>query len=190
LPDGQRPIIRTLTPRRVDPDLLELDVVVVIHESGMASEWVQSARPGDPAAVSGPARGYTVDTSGSVFLLAGDETAIPAISQLMEHLPLAKRVHVEIEIASPDARVAMPERPGATVNWRDLPSGAAIGESLLSAVAAVPLGPETRVWVAGEAAAVQRIRRHLFEERGLSRAHATVRGYWKHGQRGGLSDDS
>jgi NADPH-dependent ferric siderophore reductase len=40
------------------------------------------------------------------------------------------------------------------------------------------------VWVAGEAAAVQRIRRHLFEDRGLPRSQASVRGYWKHGRRG------
>jgi len=35
------------------------------------------------------------------------------------------------------------------------------------------------VWVAGEAAAVHRIRRHLFDERGLPRRQATIRGYWK-----------
>jgi NADPH-dependent ferric siderophore reductase len=40
------------------------------------------------------------------------------------------------------------------------------------------------VWAAGEAAAVQRIRRHLFEERSMARAHTTVRGYWKHGRAG------
>jgi len=40
------------------------------------------------------------------------------------------------------------------------------------------------VWVAGEAAAVQRIRRALFEERGVPRSRATVRGYWKHGRAG------
>ena len=38
------------------------------------------------------------------------------------------------------------------------------------------------VWVAGEAAAVQKIRKHLFDQRGMSRSDATVRGYWKHGR--------
>jgi NADPH-dependent ferric siderophore reductase len=38
------------------------------------------------------------------------------------------------------------------------------------------------VWVAGEAAAVQRIRKHLFEERGVARGTAVVRGYWKRGR--------
>ena len=43
--------------------------------------------------------------------------------------------------------------------------------------------------MAGEAAAVQRIRRHLFEDRGLTRAQATVRGYWKRG-RAATDDDA
>src|SRR5437870_12282489 len=39
LPDGRRPAIRTFTPRRVDPEALELDIEIVIHGDGVASEW-------------------------------------------------------------------------------------------------------------------------------------------------------
>ena len=63
-------------------------------------------------------------------------------------------------------------------------AGASPGDALVAAVGGADLGADTRVWVAGEAAAVQRIRRHLFEDRGLPRAHASVRGYWKHGRSG------
>jgi NADPH-dependent ferric siderophore reductase len=188
LPDGRRPVIRTLTPRRLDLDALQLDVEVVVHGGGAASGWAQAARPGDPAAVSGPARGYSVDPDASSFYLAGDETAIPAISQLMERIPASKPVHVEIEVADPGARTVLPERSGATVNWLDLPAGAPPGTALVVAVGAAHPGPETRMWVAGEAAAVQQIRRLLFEERGLPRARATVRGYWKHGRTGSAED--
>src|SRR5215207_1261663 len=87
LADGRRPTIRTLTPRRVDAQALELDVEIVVHGGGVASEWAQAAEPGNPAAVSGPGRGYTIDRDAPAFLLAGDETAIPAISQLLEALP-------------------------------------------------------------------------------------------------------
>jgi NADPH-dependent ferric siderophore reductase len=31
---------------------------------------------------------------------------------------------------------------------------------------------------------MQRIRRHLFDERGVPRPDTTVRGYWKHGRAG------
>jgi NADPH-dependent ferric siderophore reductase len=185
LPDGRRPTIRTFTPRRVDPDNLELDLEAVVHGDGVASTWAAAARPGAPAAVSGPGRGYEIDRDAPAFLLAGDETAIPAISQLLEVLPAETPAQVHIEVARSDARLALPDHPRATVEWHDLPLGAPPGDALVAAVRTSELSPGVRVWAAGEAAAVQRIRRHLFEERSLSRDQTTVRGYWKHGRAGG-----
>ncbi|MDQ1357049.1 MAG: hypothetical protein QOG44_1422 [Acidimicrobiaceae bacterium] len=187
LPDGRRPTIRTFTPRHVDAANLELVLDVVIHGSGPASDWAVNARPGAPAAISGPGRGYVIDTDGPAFLLAGDETAIPAISQLLEVLAGSRvpvPVQVHIEVAHPDGRLPLPDHPHAKVEWWDLPPNAPTGEALFEAVRGSNFAPGTNVWAAGEAAAMQRIRRHLFEERGLPRAHATVRGYWKHGRTG------
>jgi NADPH-dependent ferric siderophore reductase len=192
LPGGERPIIRTLTPRRVDTGRLELDVDVVMHGTGAASEWAMAARTGDQAAVSGPARGYSIEQveSGRIDIyLAGDETAIPAISQLLERLPPGQRVHAIIEIATPESRVSLPDRPGGLVDWLDALKGTPPGEALVAAVSAAQLGPDSRVWVGGEAAAVQRIRRNLFETRGLARGQATVRGYWKYGRASSAGDD-
>ncbi|HEY5172259.1 MAG TPA: siderophore-interacting protein [Acidimicrobiia bacterium] len=184
LPDGRRPTIRTFTPRRLDPDVLELDLEAVIHGDGVASRWAAAAGPGELAAVSGPGRGYAIDPDAPAFLLAGDETAIPAISQLLEALPAETPTQVLIEVARPDARLALPDHPRATIEWHDLAPGAPPGDALVAAVRASELAPGGRVWAAGEAAAMQRIRRHLFEERSLSRDRATVRGYWKHGRAG------
>jgi NADPH-dependent ferric siderophore reductase len=55
---------------------------------------------------------------------------------------------------------------------------------MVDAVQASEVTPEHRVWVAGEAAAVQRIRKHLFDTVGIGRERTVVRGYWKHGRRG------
>ena len=65
-----------------------------------------------------------------------------------------------------------------------LPPGAPPGDELVAAVRTVEIVAGTRWWAAGEAAAMQRIRRHLFEERGVPRDQTTVRGYWKHGRAG------
>jgi NADPH-dependent ferric siderophore reductase len=186
LPDGTRPPIRTFTPRRADSGTLDLDVV--IHGGGVASAWAETAAPGDRAAISGTGRGYAVDPEARVFLLAGDETAIPAIGQLLEVLPVDASVEVHVEVSHPDARLALPDHPGATVAWHDLEPSAPAGDALVDAVCSTALSPGTRVWVAGEAAAVQRIRRHLFEELGLPRSAAWVRGYWKEGRSGDGAD--
>jgi len=188
LPDGRRPTIRTFTPWRGDPDALELEVGIVVHGGGVASEWAQSAQPGDEAAISGPGRGYVVDQDAPAFLVAGDETALPAITQVLDALPAGAPAHVRVEVAHADGRLELPEHANAHVEWRVLAPGAPPGEALAEAVRDADLPPDTRVWVAGEAAAVQRIRRHLFEERRIPRAWTAVRGYWKHGRAGDGGD--
>jgi NADPH-dependent ferric siderophore reductase len=188
LADGRRPTIRTLTPRSVRAALLELDLDVVVHGQGAASGWARSARPGDPVAVSGPGRGYRVDVGAPAFFLGGDETALAAVGQLLEVLPRDRPVGVCIEITSPDARIALPAHPRSSVEWCTREPGSPPGSALEAAVRRAPLEPGTRVWMAGEASAVQRLRHHLFEVRGVPRAHASVRGYWKHGRSGDGGD--
>ena len=184
--DGRRPVIRTLTPLRHDADAGELDVEVVLHGTGPLSEWAAVAQAGDVAAVSGPGRGYTVDPDAPTFVIAGDESAIPAIGQLLEALPPTARTTAVVEVAHPDARLELTDRGDMDVRWVDRGSGP--GEALASAVAGCEIDAATRVWAAGEAASMQRIRRHLFGDVGVDRGHATVRGYWKHG-RDGDDDD-
>jgi NADPH-dependent ferric siderophore reductase len=154
----------------------------VIHGPGAAAEWAREASPGDEVALSGPGRGYAVDPDAPAYFLAGDETAIAAMSQLLETIPADKPVTVRIETAADGAPGPVPHHPGAQVGWCPLPDGAASGEELIRAVADAQIAEGTRIWVAGEAASVQKIRRHLFEERAIPRSHAAVRGYWKLGK--------
>jgi NADPH-dependent ferric siderophore reductase len=189
LPGGRRPAIRTLTPRRFDPATIELDVEVVLHGEGVAAAWAAGATPGDPVAVSGPGRGYAIPDA-PTFLVAGDESAIPAISQLLERMPADRHLDVHVEVAHSDARLPLPGHSGATVTWHDLPAGAPPGDALVAAVRGATVDGGTRVWAAGEAAAVQRIRKHLFDKLGLPRSATTVRGYWKHGRAGEAADDA
>lgn len=189
LADGRRPTIRTLTPRQVDPETGELEVEIVRHDDGAASGWAGAAAPGDEVAISGPGRGYTIDLDAPAFLVGGDETALPAIAQLLEALPPTIPVAVHVEVARPDGRIDLPDHPAMQLHWHDLPADAPPGDALVAAVVAAAPALGTRIWVAGEAAAVQRIRRHLIAERELPRAHTSIRGYWKHGRRGETDGD-
>ena len=62
--------------------------------------------------------------------------------------------------------------------------GAPPGDDLVGYVTTLDVDPEARVWAAGEAAAMQRLRKHLFDQVGLPRSQAVVRGYWKQGRAG------
>lgn len=189
LPDGARPAIRTLTPLRVGPASQQMDLEIVVHEGGPASAWALKAQPGDEAAISGPGRGWPVPDDAAAFLLGGDESAIPAIGQLLEILPGDKPVRVMIEVTTPEARLDLPQHPTAEVEWHELPEGAPPGDALVTAVTGSDLAEGTKVWAAGEAAAVQRIRKHMFDERGLTRSDTWIRGYWKTGRAGDADDD-
>lgn len=181
LPGGERAPIRTFTPRHFDHDRQELTIDIVLHDHGAASDWARSAQRGDGVAISGPGRGHEIDTSADGYLLAGDETALPAIAQLLEALPPRLPVRVDVEVADPVARIELPPHPHAEVSWHELPAGAAPGNALVATIRASIELPDS-IWVAGEAAAVQRIRKHLFEVRGLDRSAVTARGYWKQGR--------
>jgi NADPH-dependent ferric siderophore reductase len=116
------------------------------------------------------------------FLVAGDESAIAAISLLLEALPGDRRIEVHVEVTEPAARVVLPDHPAAKVTWHDLAAGEPPGSTLVDAVRGAAIDEADRVWAAGEAAAMQRIRRHLFDERDVARPRTWIRGYWKHGR--------
>jgi len=180
LRDDIRPIIRTFTPRRLDEENQELHIDVVLHAGGVASTWAETTQPGDSVAVSGPGRGYDIDPGATGFLLAGDETAIPAICQLLEHLPDVP-ISVHVSVTHPDAKVDL--HRDVDVRWHLGSDSSELEEPLCGAIRATGLDPGIRIWAAGEAAAMQRIRKYLFTEIGFPRSQAHVRGYWKRGIR-------
>ena len=181
LPDGRRPIIRTFTPRRFDEGVSELHLDIVLHSAGAATAWVTATQPGDEVAVSGVGRGYAIDPDTPRFTLIGDETAIPAICQLLEYLPDVE-ISTRIEVAHEDARVDLHRDVDA--EWFVLAKGSPRGQTLVAAVRDLDPRRGGRIWAAGEAASMQRIRTLLFDERGMPRSEAHVRGYWKDGRSG------
>lgn len=188
LPDGTRPVLRTVTPLAVDAATGVLAIDVVLHGAGVASAWAAGVEPDAPVAVSGPGRGYAVDPDAAGYVLVGDETALPAITQLLGAIPPSTPVRVHVEVAAPEGRIDLPAHPGAAVTWHDLTDPADPGAAMVTAVRGLEIGEDERIWVAGEAASVQRIRTHLFGELGFPRAHATIRGYWKRGRAGTDAD--
>lgn len=176
--DGVRPPVRTLTPIPVEgggADRLRVDVVR--HGSGLLAGWLEHMAPGHEVGVSLPtSAGFAVDERAERFLLAGDESAIPGMAQVLAALPSSADVAAAVEIAHPDARLDLP------VEWCDALPGEPPGTALVRWVEAQDTPPGTQVWAAGEAAAVQRLRTLLVGERGLPRADTVIRGYWKHGR--------
>ena len=111
LPDEQRVDFRTYTVRAVRPERAELDVDVVLHEplgeaEGPGSRWIRTVQVGHPVVVIGPDAASLNSTDGidwrpgdaTTVLLAGDETAAPAICSILESLPAEMKATAFIEI--------------------------------------------------------------------------------------------
>ena len=181
LPDGSRPVIRTLTPRRFLPDRRELHLDIVHHDGGALTPWARSALAGEASdgAVSGPGRGYGIPADADSFLLVGDETAVPAICQLLEHIPDVP-IQTLVGVRHPEAVVDL--HRDVDEQWVHIESGRDLGPEAVARLASRTIDDGLHIWAAGEAAAVQAIRRHLFSDRGVPRDRTTIRGYWKAGR--------
>lgn len=180
--DGSRPLLRTLTPLRLDVSAGRIDVEIVRHPGGAVSEWAEAATAGDPAAISGTGRGFVLPDGTANLIVVGDETALPAIGQILSWFDgdVAMTAHVEIIVAEAeiDLRQASQDaRIGWYVSTDDPPGGELV--SVVRSLSEQGLAEDTHLWAAGEASAMQAIRSRLFDELGLPRSQATVRGYWK-----------
>ncbi len=76
---------RAYTIRRFYPGWCAMDVDFVLHgDTGPASAWAERARVGDVVHLGSPRGGYRADPGARWRLLAGDETAIPAIASILD----------------------------------------------------------------------------------------------------------
>ncbi|WP_432488574.1 siderophore-interacting protein [Kineococcus sp. SYSU DK018] len=139
LPEDVRPVMRTYTVRALRPATAgsdaELDVDFVLHgvgggAAGPAASWAAAARPGDEVALVGP----TVPGTGRMWgvewappaeartlLLAGDETAVPAVCAVLEQLPAGARAVAVLEVPDIADAVSIASQADVTVEW--LPRG-------------------------------------------------------------------
>ncbi|MCX4678411.1 siderophore-interacting protein [Streptomyces sp. NBC_01433] len=181
------PTTRTYTVRSWDPVTREMAIDFVVHgDEGLAGPWAARVRPGEQVTFLGPGGGYGPRATAGWHLLAGDESALPAIAAALEQMPAGAPVHAFIEVpdASEEQKIVTPD--GVAVTWLhrgDRP----VGEALTAAVKALdfPEG-EVQAFVHGEAGFVKEIRRHLRLDRKIPLQQLSISGYWRLGK----SDDA
>ncbi|MEV7770081.1 siderophore-interacting protein [Kitasatospora sp. NPDC086791] len=188
IPEAERPLLRSFTLRRRRPGTRLVEIDFVLHgDTGPAAAWALRAAPGDRLGMVGPSALYAppvpfaeAAAAADWVLLAGDETALPALATLVEALPAGVRALAYVEVADRAERQPLESRADLAVHWlhRD---GAAPGAALAGAVRSAELPAGTPfVWLAGEAGAVRALRRHLVVERGVPKPSVDFTGYWRH----------
>ncbi|MET8245253.1 siderophore-interacting protein [Streptomyces sp. NPDC005202] len=179
-PREQWPVTRTYTVRAWDPEHRELTLDFVVHgDEGLAGPWSLRVQPGETVRFMGPGGAYAPDAAADWHLLAGDESALPAIARSLEALPEGATAHAFIEVADPEEEQKIDS--DVAVVWLhrgDRP----IGQALVEAVRALEF-PEGRVhaFVHGEAGFVKELRRLLRVEHAVPREDLSISGYWRLG---------
>ena len=191
LPDDVRAVMRSYTLRalRRDPD--EIDIDFVLHEpAGPASRWASLAAPGDRVVLLGPAVAdnrairFRPPEDADLLVMWGDETAVPAVSAVLEALPSGVRARVWLEVQHAGDIQDLVTDADAEVTWLVRENQGVEGSPMaLGALRDAQLPPAERpyVWIAGEAGQVKALRRHFVGERGFDRRRVTFVGYWRQG---------
>lgn len=193
LPVEKQPVIRTFTVRHADPAAGEIAVDIVVHgERGTAGPWAVAAEPGQPMYLMGPGGAYTPDPSADWHLLAGDESALPAIAAALEALPDDASGYAFIEISGPEDEIELRTPESVLLNWiyrggrADLVPEDRYGDRapLVEAVKTAQWLPgQVHAFVHGEAEAVMHnLRPYIRKERGVDAKWASISGYWRRGR--------
>jgi NADPH-dependent ferric siderophore reductase len=148
LPTERRNVFRTYTVRAVRPEAGEVDIDFALHgDLGPASAWATRTVPGDEIIIIGPDelspdRAVGIDFRPGVVdtvLLAGDETAAPAICAILEQLPAHAAGVAIIEVASPLDALEVHAPAAVEVRWLARDGADVHGDRLV---------PVVRDWVA------------------------------------------
>ena len=180
-----KPTVRTYTIRNQRAG--EIDVDFVLHgvpgeSAGPATQFALDAVAGDTIEVGGPGPAKPLPDGFEYYFLAGDMTALPAISVNLEALDRGAKGLAVIEIQHEEDRQHIDAPPGVEVRWLVNSTPGAQAKLLVSALRETGW-PDDKVygWVACEFSAMLELRQYLRHERGLSANELYISSYWKSG---------
>ncbi|MEV4899969.1 siderophore-interacting protein [Citricoccus sp. NPDC055426] len=185
LPPEKMPVRRTYTVRAVDQEAGTLTVDFVVHgEQGLAGPWAAQAQVGDPVTFGGPGGMFNPDPEVDWHLLAGDESAIPAIASALEAMPGSASGIAIIEVAGPEDEIPLSAPEGIEVRW--LHRGDIFSPESTKLAHAVIETPwregSVQVFAHGEREMVKDLRRYLSDVRGVDRKSMSLSAYWAYGR--------
>ena len=180
---AEKPLVRSYTVRHFDEEARLLTIDMVAHgDAGPAARWANRVDEGDSIDMVGPGATKALNTDADWFILAGDMSALPAISVNLERLPADARGHVVLEVIDEGDIQDLPIPAGMQVHWVVNPDPVSENSVLEETVMALPWQDgNVSVWVAGEFSASRALRQYFRHDRQLARDSQYVSCYWKVG---------
>lgn len=197
MPESERNVLRTYTPAAIRPSAGEIDVDFFLHEpAGPASAWALGATPGEELVITGPDiragwTGYGLHwTPGDArrHLLIADETAYPAVRNILGMLPDGSHADVFLQRVDVADDLVSQHAPGSA-RVHIVTESSESSDGLEAAVrrwgeetgAEVATDAAFSAWIAGESGATTRLRRYLTSSLGVPKERVAFLGYWRLG---------
>lgn len=171
---------REYTPLHWGDDWIELEFLVHGDE-GIAGPWAAKAAIGSVVGIGGPRGSKVLSGRPDAWLLAGDETAIPAIRRFAGMMDADAIGRIIIEIGGAEIPVDAPVAV-EYVHRGDSPAGVALAARLAELEASDRPAGDIFAFVAAEQSIVKPARALLLDRWGLDADRINVRGYWKRGE--------
>lgn len=179
--DGVKPLMRTYTV--IDQRSDEIDVDFVLHNTaGPASTWAEQAQAGDAILVGGPGPKKIINRVADWFLLAGDMTALPAITVNLAELPADARGYAVIEVVDESDIQSLQAPENVALHWvvnNTITGEASPLPNYVEQLAWLPGQPA--VWAACEFQSMRALRKYFKVQRQVAKTHLYVSSYWKYG---------
>lgn len=178
---GGRPLVRTYTVRAVRDGAWDVDVVVHGDE-GYGGPWAERVRPGERVTFLGPGGGYAPDPRAPWHLLAGDDSALPAIASALGAMPPGTVARAFVEVPGPADEQAVTTEAHARITWVHRGTRTLV-DAVLGAHAAGQLPDGVpHAFLHGEAGCVRDLRRWARAELGVPTELLSASGYWRRGR--------
>lgn len=168
-------LFRAYTVRAFNKEAGTLTIDFARHGSGLAEDFSAQAKVGQKIWIAGPKNCGALPAHTDWLILAGDETALPAMSRCLEELPAGHPVTAVIEVAEADHIQQLDTRADARIHW----CVRAKGESFAEALRHITWREGTPfLWAAGEALKLRGVRAFA-KEKEIPREHIEIHGYWR-----------
>lgn len=178
-PNDTRPLMRTYTVSAQRDDAIDVDFA--LHDAeGPASMWARNAQPGQQILVGGPGPKKLINNAADWFLLAGDMTALPAISVNLAQLPDDARGYAVLEVTTELDMQILKKPKNMEIHWVINSSPNANDCPLLERVKALAwLDGQPAVWAACEFHSMRALRHYFKTIQQLPKTHLYISSYWK-----------